>query len=179
MTPHTTAPQPSIVNNNIWLMTLNYLTVSIIQDHRLLDRIPTLMAINVIKHVLREINTLPADLTTAQVNCLNKGKELINLLLLGPNGDGAGVVSHYDIIVALPDVYGHFLHGTFAQSVHWAMEKFINELGKRRRHLAFLMMPPDASWPLISLMSRRHEYNDLTTRTSYHMFEGDLVSLER
>jgi hypothetical protein len=24
-------------------------------------------------------------------------------------------------------------------------------------------------------MSRRHEYNDLTTRTSYHMFEGDLV----
>jgi hypothetical protein len=55
------------------------------------------------------------------------------------------------------------------------MEKFINELGKRRRHLAFLMMPPDASWPLISQMSRRHEYNDLTTRTSYHMFEGDLV----
>lgn len=84
------------------------------------------------------------------------------------------------------------------------MEKFINELGKRRRHLAFLMMPPgrarqrgagqcqqdglmvvlqfllqkfrvDASWPLISQLSRRHEYNDLTTRTSYHMFEGDLV----
>ncbi|GAN05157.1 hypothetical protein MAM1_0083c04626 [Mucor ambiguus] len=175
MTPNTTAPQPSIANSNIWLMTLNYLTVSILQDHRLLDRIPTLMAINVIKHVLREINTLPADLSTAQVNCLNKGKELINLLLLGANGDGAGAVSHYDIIVALPDVYGHFQHGTFAQSVHWAMEKFINELGKRRRHLAFLMMPPDASWPLISLMSRRHEYNDLTTRTSYHMFEGDLI----
>lgn len=58
------------------------------------------------------------------------------------------------------------------------MEKFINELGKRRRHLAFLMMPPDASWPLISQMSRRHEYNDLTTRTSYHMFEGDLVILD-
>lgn len=177
MTPNTTAPQPSIANYNIWLMTLNYLTVSILQDHRLLDRIPTLMAINVIKHVLREINTLPANLTTVQVNCLNKGKELINLLLLGANGDGAGAVSHYDIIVALPDVYGHFQHGTFAQSVHWAMEKFINELGKRRRHLAFLMMPPDASWPLISLMSRRHEYNDLTTRTSYHMFEGDLVSV--
>lgn len=74
-------------------------------------------------------------------------------------------------------MYGHFLRGTFAQSIHWAMEKFVNELGKRRRHLAFLMMPPDASWPLISQMSRRHEYNDLTTRTSYHMFEGDLVSL--
>lgn len=70
------------------------------------------------------------------------------------------------------------MRGTFAQSIHWAMEKFINELGKRRRHLAFLMMPPDASWPLISQMSRRHEYNDLTTRTSYHMFEGDLVSLD-
>ena len=65
--------------------------------------------------------------------------------------------------------------GTFPQSIHWTLEKFINELGKRRRHLAFLMMPPDASWPLISQMSRRHEYNDLTTRTSYHMFEGDLV----
>ncbi|KAI9481474.1 MAG: hypothetical protein EXX96DRAFT_566905 [Benjaminiella poitrasii] len=174
-TTTTTQPQPSIANHNIWLMTLNYLTISIIQDNRLLDRIPTLMAINVIKHILREINTLPASLTTMQVNCLNKGKELINLLLLGSNGDGAGAVSHYDIIVALPDVYGHFQHGTFAQSVHWAMEKFINELGKRRRHLAFLMMPPDASWPLISQMSRRHEYNDLTTRTSYHMFEGDLI----
>ncbi|OBZ83488.1 Mediator of RNA polymerase II transcription subunit 23 [Choanephora cucurbitarum] len=169
------APQPSIANQNIWLMTITYLAQSILQDHRLIDRVPSLMAINIIKHILREINTLPADLTTAQVNCLNKGKELINLLLLGPLGDGAGAVSHYDVIVALPDVYGHFQHGTFAQSVHWVMEKFINELGKRRRHLAFLMMPPDASWPLISQMSRRHEYNDLTTRTSYHMFEGDLI----
>ncbi|KAG1151478.1 hypothetical protein G6F37_000970 [Rhizopus arrhizus] len=138
-------------------------------------RIPTLMAINIIKHVLKEINTLPPNLTTIQVDCINKGKELINLLLLGSSGDGAGVVSHYDIILALPDVYGHFLGGAFPQSIHWTMEKFINELGKRRRHLAFLMMPPDASWPLISQMSRRHEYNDLTTRTSYHMFEGDLI----
>lgn len=75
--------------------------MSIMQDNRLLDRIPTLIAINIIKHVLREINILPADLTTVQVNCLNKGKELINLLLLGSNGDGAGAVSHYDIIVAV------------------------------------------------------------------------------
>lgn len=35
----------------------------------------------------------------------------------------------------------------------------------------------DASWPLISQLSRRHEYNDLTTRTSFHMFEGDLVGI--
>ncbi|KAI9285727.1 mediator complex subunit 23-domain-containing protein [Umbelopsis sp. AD052] len=168
-------PQPSIVNYRIWQATLQYMIASIRQDVKLLDRIPTLMAINIIKHVLREINTLPADLSKSESRCLNSGKELINLLLLGPHGDGAGVVSHYDIIVALPDVYGHFLRGTFAQSVHWTMEKFINELGKRRRHLAFLMMPPDASWPLISQMSRRHEYNDLTTRTSYHMFEGDLI----
>jgi hypothetical protein len=168
-------PQPSIINFRIWQATLQYMIASIRQDVKLLDRIPTLMAINIIKHVLREINTLPADLSKSQARCLNSGKELINLLLLGPHGDGAGVVSHYDIIVALPDVYGHFLRGTFAQSVHWTMEKFINELGKRRRHLAFLMMPPDASWPLISQLSRRHEYNDLTTRTSYHMFEGDLI----
>lgn len=74
------------------------------QDHKLLDRIPTIMAINIIKHVLREINTLPADLTTVEVQCLNKGKELINLLLSGPNGDGAGIVSHYDIIVAVSSI---------------------------------------------------------------------------
>jgi hypothetical protein len=163
------------------------------------------IAINVIKHILREINTLPPNLDTLQAQCLNKGKELINLLLIGPSGDGVGVVEYYDIILALPDVYGHFLHGTFAQSVHWTMEKFVNELGKRRRHLAFLMMPPgkdkqskskekrgtlcgihlisyfviDASWPLISQLSRRHEFNDLTTRTSYHMFEGDLVKQKK
>lgn len=170
-----TVHQPTIINSRIWMMTFYYMITCIIQDPRLLDRIPTQMAINIIKHVLREINTLPADLTTMQVNCLNKGKEMINLFLLGAHGDGAGVVSHYDIIVALPDIYGHFLRGNFAQSIHWAMEKFINELGKRRRHLAFLMMPPDASWPLISQISRRHEYNDLTTRTSFHMFEGDLI----
>lgn len=82
-------------------MTLYYMITCILQDPKLLDRIPTLMATNIIKHVLREINTLSADLTTTQVNCLNKGKELINLLLLGVNGDGAGVVSHYDIIVAV------------------------------------------------------------------------------
>ncbi|KAI7862073.1 mediator complex subunit 23-domain-containing protein [Spinellus fusiger] len=168
-------PQPPIVNHNLWLITLHYMISSIKQDHRLVEKIPTAIAINIIKHVSREINTLPADLSTIQVKCLNKGKELINLFLLGPSGDGASVVSHYDIIVALPDIYGHFLRGTFAQSIHWTMEKFVNELGKRRRHLAFLMMPPDASWPLISQMSRRHEYNDLTTRTSYHMFEGDLI----
>ena len=93
--------QPYISNANIWLMTLSYMFISIVQDPRLLDRIPTLMAVNIIKHILREINTLPADLTTMQVDCLNKGKEMINLLLLGPHGDGAGVVSHYDIIVAV------------------------------------------------------------------------------
>ncbi|KAI8372734.1 mediator complex subunit 23-domain-containing protein [Radiomyces spectabilis] len=173
--PPVVVPQPSIANHKIWMMTLNYMITSIHQEPKLLDNIPTLVAINIIKHMLREINTLPSNLSTGEVNCVNKGKELINLLLLGPSDDGAGAVSHYDIIVALPDVYGHFLRGTFAQSVHWTMEKFINELGKRRRHLAFLMMPPDASWPLIYQMSRRHEYNDLTTRTSFHMFEGDLI----
>ncbi|KAI8972683.1 hypothetical protein BDB01DRAFT_845071 [Pilobolus umbonatus] len=167
--------EPSILNHSIWTLTMDYMVISTEQDTRLLDHIPTAMAINIIKHVLREINSLPPNLTTQQVNCLNKGKKLINILLLGPSGDGVGVVSHYDIIVALPDVYGNFMRGTFAQSIHWTMEKFVNELGKRRRHLAFLMMPPDASWPLISRMSRRHEYNDLTTRTSYHMFEGDLI----
>lgn len=82
---------------------------SILQDHKLLERIPTTTAINIIKHVLREINTLPADLTTIEVQCLNKGKEMINLLLLGPNGDGAGVVSHYDIIVAVSPYTFFFL----------------------------------------------------------------------
>lgn len=95
------APQPEISNHNVWLMTLHYMITSIMQDHRLLEQIKTEMAVNIIKHLLREINKLPASLTTDQTNCLNKAKELINLLLLGPAGDGAGVVSHYDIIVAV------------------------------------------------------------------------------
>lgn len=95
------APQPEISNPNVWLMTLHYMITSIMQDHRILEQIKTEMAVNIIKHLLREINKLPASLTTDQTKCLNKGKELINLLLLGPAGDGAGVVSHYDIIVAV------------------------------------------------------------------------------
>lgn len=79
------------------------MTLSIQQDPRLLERIPTLIAINIIKHVLREINTLPPNLSNTQSQCLNKGKELINLLLIGPNGDGASVLEYYDIILAVSD----------------------------------------------------------------------------
>lgn len=80
--------------------------LSIQQDPRLLERIPTAVAINVIKHILREINTLPPNLSTIQAQCLNKGKELINLLLIGPNGDGVGAVEYYDIILAVSVGYG-------------------------------------------------------------------------
>ncbi|KAL1920231.1 uncharacterized protein VTP21DRAFT_1377 [Calcarisporiella thermophila] len=72
-------------------------------------------------------------------------------------------------------MFGSITRGSFTQNIHWTLETFANDLSKRRRHLAFLMMPPDASWPLISQISRRHEYSDLTTRISFRMFDSDLI----
>ncbi|RUS33972.1 mediator complex subunit 23-domain-containing protein [Jimgerdemannia flammicorona] len=160
-----------------WSMIITFLLSLIDKDPvRTLEAISSADGVDIIKHVMLQINTLPPSLSRSQTESLNKGMDLINALLVGPQGDGAGCVSHYDIIVALPKIYGNFSGGTFEKSIHWTMERFVNELSKRRRHLVFLMMPPDASWPLISQISRRHEYNDLTTRLSYHMFEGDLIN---
>lgn len=55
---------------------------------------------------------------------------------------------------------------------HQVIERLVSML-----LIVYWMLLIDASWPLISQLSRRHEYNDLTTRTSFHMFEGDLVSM--
>ncbi|OZJ06770.1 hypothetical protein BZG36_00320 [Bifiguratus adelaidae] len=168
-------PQLTIANPNLWLITFEFMMRAVRNDPKVIETIPSGLAVNIVKHILMQINGLPADLSDREFECVQLGTEFINVFLVGLKGNGAGCLSHYDVILALPDVYGKFQGGVFAQSVHWTIEKFVNELGKRRRQLSFLMMPPDASWRLISQISRRHEYNDLTTRTSFKMFEGDLV----
>lgn len=53
----------------------------------------------------------------------------------------------------------------------------MSHLQGRRQLLAALVMPPDAAWPLISQISRQHEFVNLTQRSTHVMFAPDYVSL--
>jgi hypothetical protein len=53
----------------------------------------------------------------------------------------------------------------------------MDHLQERRQNLAFLVMPPDASWPLISQINRQHEFTNLTQRPSQVLFAPDYVSV--
>lgn len=61
--------------------------------------------------------------------------------------------------------------------MHWTLEPFMNHLQGRRQMLSALVMPPDAAWPLISQISRQHEFVNLTQRPTHLMFSSEYVSL--
>jgi len=79
---------------------MNFLTIVLSRDGAC-SSIPTSLAVEITKHILKQINTLPADMDKQQEECLSKGKELMNILLLGPSRDGNGCLTYYDIIVAV------------------------------------------------------------------------------
>lgn len=63
--------------------------------------------------------------------------------------------------------------------MHWTLEPFMSHLQGRRQLLSALVMPPDAAWPLISQISRQHEFVNLTQRPTHLMFSSDYVKLQR
>ncbi|CAG8710086.1 10593_t:CDS:10, partial [Acaulospora morrowiae] len=130
------------------------------------------LAVEIVKTILKYINDLPPNLDEKDVEFINIGRQMIDALLIGKGCGGVGCVPHYQIIEELENVYGQTAQGNFLH-VHWSMEHFVNELSQRRKRLAFLMIPPDASWLLISQYSRHHEYEDVTSLESHRSFFCD------
>ncbi|RHZ74202.1 hypothetical protein Glove_227g124 [Diversispora epigaea] len=130
------------------------------------------LALDIIIAILKYISGFNRNLNKKELECIEVGRQMIDALLIGKNCGGIGCVSHYQIIEMLPKIYGSPVRGHFI-NVHWSMEKFINDLSRRRKRLAFLMMPPDASWPLISQYSRNHEFIDFANLGNYNSFSCD------
>lgn len=95
------------------------------------------------------------------------GLEVIQAFLEIPGGSNSSHATYYDLIREISQV---FPPGVV---VHWTLEAFMSHLQGRRQLLAALVMPPDAAWPLISQISRQHEFVNLTQRPTHVMFAPD------
>ncbi|ORY00571.1 hypothetical protein K493DRAFT_335300 [Basidiobolus meristosporus CBS 931.73] len=157
----------------LWTQTLRFIKEIITEENHKVS-LPIHVATNLIKVILKQINSLPTVVEETQRSCVEKGKDLIDQMLPLSNEKTPGALSYYELIQQLPDIYTNFVQGNYVKNVHWLMEPFINILSKRRRQLAFVLVPPDASWPLISHFSRHHEYTHLTDQPHCSLFQQDL-----
>ncbi|CAG8508778.1 6034_t:CDS:10 [Diversispora eburnea] len=83
------------------------------------------LALDIIIAILKYINEFSQNFNKKELECIEVGRQMIDALLIGKNCGGIG-----------SPVRGHFIN------VHWSMEKFVNDLLRRRKRLAFLMMSP-------------------------------------
>ncbi|KAK9720183.1 hypothetical protein K7432_004332 [Basidiobolus ranarum] len=156
----------------LWTQILNFI-LDILKEEKQRIFIPNHIAINFVKVVLKQINTLPTVVDETQRSCVEKGKELLDQMLPLSGEKVSGSLSYYELIQQLPDIYSNFVQGNYVKNVHWLVEPLINALSKRRRQLAFILVPPDASWPLISQFSRSHEYTHVTNQPHCTIFQHD------
>lgn len=56
------------------------------------------LATEIIKNILKQIESLKDNLTKTELDCVKKGKEVIDIFLNGKDCGGVGCVSHYQII---------------------------------------------------------------------------------
>ncbi|KAK3821090.1 MAG: mediator complex subunit 23-domain-containing protein [Benniella sp.] len=134
------------------------------------ETIPSETAVAIIISILKKINVLPLNCNKDQRECATKGLEVIHAFLETPGGTKTAHATYYDLIREIPQVF------TPGVVVHWTLEGFMNHLQKRRRNLAQLIMPPDASWPLISHISRQHEFTNLSQRPTHLLFASDYAN---
>ncbi|KAF9982144.1 Mediator of RNA polymerase II transcription subunit 23 [Modicella reniformis] len=134
------------------------------------ETIPSETAVAIILSILKKINLLPLNCNKDQRECATKGLEVIRAFLEIQSATKTAHASYYDLIREIPQV---FLPGAV---VHWTLDEFMNYLQKRRQNLAQLIMPPDASWSLISHVSRQHEFTNLSQRPTHLMFAADYAN---
>ncbi|CAB5371735.1 unnamed protein product [Rhizophagus irregularis] len=163
--------QLNISCQELWNGILSFMIIIIRQYPHAMIEI-SYLATEIIKNILKQIESLKDNLTKTELDCVKKGKEVIDIFLNGKDCGGVGCVSHYQIIEQIQELYGPPVRGQFIK-VHWTLENFINELSQRRRRLAFLMIPPDAAWPLVSHYSRSHEHIDFSKLGGYQLFQYD------
>ncbi|CAJ0638124.1 11952_t:CDS:10 [Entrophospora sp. SA101] len=129
--------------HEIWLGITSFMLIFLKDYPQTIIDLQPYSATDIIKKILYQIDQLPVSLNKIQFECVNKGKLLIDALLIGKGCGGVGYTSHYQVIEQLQEIYNIPVRSCFLQ-VHWTLEEFVfNDLSNRRRRLAFLMMPPE------------------------------------
>ncbi len=82
----------------LWNGILSFMIIIIRQYPHAMLEIPPSLATEIVKSILKQINLLKDNLTKTELECVEKGKEVIDTLLLGKDCGGVGCVSHYHII---------------------------------------------------------------------------------
>ncbi|KAF9173284.1 Mediator of RNA polymerase II transcription subunit 23 [Mortierella sp. AD011] len=134
------------------------------------ETIPSETAVAIMTSLLKKINLLPLNCNKEQRDCATKGLEVIRAFLEIPSASKSAHATYYDLLREIPQV---FPPGVV---IHWTLEGFMKHLQKRRRDLAHLIMPPDASWPLISQVSRQHEFTNLSQRPTHLLFASEYAN---
>ncbi|KAF9207535.1 Mediator of RNA polymerase II transcription subunit 23 [Haplosporangium sp. Z 27] len=134
------------------------------------ETIPSETAVAIMTSLLKKINLLPLNCNKEQRECASRGLEVVRAFLEISSTSKSAHATYYDLLREIPQV---FPQGVV---VHWTLEGFMNHLQKRRRDLAHLIMPPDASWPLISQVSRQHEFTNLSQRPTHLLFASEYVN---
>ncbi|CAO3565425.1 unnamed protein product [Mortierella alpina] len=157
-----------VSNQFQWIGTMSLLLRCLQQPD--CETIPSETAVAIMTSLLKKINLLPLNCDKSQRECACMGLEVIQAFLEIPNNSKTAHASYYDLLREIPQV---FPPGVV---VHWTLESFMSHLQMRRQKLALLVMPPDASWPLISQVSRQHEFTDLSQRPSHLLFAPDYAN---
>ncbi|KAF9935465.1 Mediator of RNA polymerase II transcription subunit 23 [Mortierella alpina] len=157
-----------VSNQFQWIGTMSLLLRCLQQPD--CETIPSETAVAIMTSLLKKINLLPLNCDKGQRECASMGLEVIQSFLEIPNNSKTAHASYYDLLREIPQV---FPPGVV---VHWTLESFMSHLQIRRQKLALLNMPPDASWPLISQVSRQHEFTDLSQRPSHLLFAPDYAN---
>ncbi|CAG8583738.1 10890_t:CDS:10 [Ambispora gerdemannii] len=176
--PQVTIPQllrffPNFFNINfpsLWMGAICFLLIIMREHERDFVQVKlelVVALVKVVKGIFKMCNTLPKILSEVQFECVDKSHQFIDALLVGRGCSGVGVVSFYQIIVELPNIYGEPVNGRF-KYVHWSMEQIIDELCKRRKKLSQLMIPPG---------NRSHEYVHLASLPNNTPFASEYQQL--
>ncbi|KAF9586091.1 Mediator of RNA polymerase II transcription subunit 23 [Lunasporangiospora selenospora] len=160
-----------VTNHFQWMGTMALLLRCLQQPDG--DAISPETATGIIISLLKKINILPLNCNQDQRESAAKGLEVIRAFLESQNSSKGAHATYYDLLREIPQV---FPPGVV---VHWTLEPFMKHLQRRRQGLAALVMPPDASWPLISQVSRQHEFTNLIQRPGYLMFAPDYANAIR
>lgn len=89
--------QLNISCQELWNGILSFMIIIIRQYPHAMIEI-SYLATEIIKNILKQIESLKDNLTKTELDCVKKGKEVIDIFLNGKDCGGVGCVSHYQII---------------------------------------------------------------------------------
>ncbi|KAF9976367.1 Mediator of RNA polymerase II transcription subunit 23 [Actinomortierella ambigua] len=153
-----------ITNQLQWVGTTNLILRCLQQPES--ETIPSETSVSIISSILKKINQLPLNCSKEQLECATLGLDVVYAFLHSPANGKCTHASYYDLMKELPQTF------PAGVVVHWTLESFIQQVHKRTQNLASLIMPPNAAWPLISQISRQHEFTNLAQRPGYLMFSN-------